>query len=80
MRGTLFNHLAAPMVDGPRGLTTLLVSSYSQNTISGELARTPVLICFPRKETWMKAAASRIGEWIECLVRGGLWLCVGMCS
>ena len=57
--------LADPVVDAPRRLTTLLVSSYCQNTISGERARTPVPISFPRKETWMEDAASRIAEWIE---------------
>ena len=57
--------LVDPVVDGPRRTTTLLVSSYGQNTISGELARTSVPISFPRKETWMEDAASRIAEWIE---------------
>ena len=57
--------LADPVVDGPRRTTTLLVSSYGQNTISGELARSSVPISFPRKETWMEDAASRIAEWIE---------------
>ena len=52
-------------MDGPRRTTTLMVSSYGQNTISGELARTSVPISFPRKETWMEDAASRIAEWIE---------------
>ena len=25
-------------------------------------------LCFPRKETWMEAAARQSAEWVECLV------------